>query len=136
MIDAFHTLNYLRLIGVALVGFGFGSLWYSLLFGNAWMAEMKIEPAEPRPPMAPLMIRGFLYTLVSTWGLALVIVSHGTDTWYRGALLGAAVGLLIVGARKLNSGVWERTSSRLMAINVGHEVALFALQGALLAVWH
>jgi hypothetical protein len=35
----------------------------------------------------------------------------------------------------LNGAVWEGRSSRLMAICVGHEVALYTLQGAVFGVW-
>ena len=38
--------------------------------------------------------------------------------------------------RMLNGSMWEQRSLRLQAINVGHELALFALQGAILGVWH
>jgi len=136
MLDALHAINYFHLVIVGIIGFAFGSLWYTVLFGKTWAAEMKISPEAPKEPMAPYMIKGFIFTLISTWGLALLIVSHGTNQGCRGAAFGAVVGLLVVGARKLNSGVWEKASCKLQAINLAHEVLLFAIQGAILAVWH
>ena len=42
---------------------------------------------------------------------------------------------MVVGARMLNGSVWEQRSLKLMAILIGHETVLFALQGAVLGVW-
>ena len=52
----------------------------------------------------------------------------------RARVLGL-IGLLVVGARMANGGLWEKRSLRLQAINIGHETVLFAVQGAILAVW-
>jgi hypothetical protein len=41
----------------------------------------------------------------------------------------------VVGSRILNGAVWENRSARLLRINLGHEIVLFALQGALLGCW-
>lgn len=135
MVDALHHLSYVHVMVVALIGFVFGSLWYTVLFGKAWAAEMKINPEAEKPSMAPMMIKGYLCTLVSTWGLALLLAAHGTTHALNGAAFGVAVGLLIVGARHLNHGVWDGSSCKLQSINLGHEVLLFAIQGAILGVW-
>ena len=136
MVEALHALNYIHVFVVAIVGFAFGSLWYTALFGKAWSAEMKIDPAAEKPSMAPMMIKGFICTLISTLGLALLTLLHSRTNWLHGAYFGAAIGLLIVGARQLNHGVWDHSSRKLRLINLGHEVLLFAIQGAILAVWH
>jgi hypothetical protein len=85
--------------------------------------------------MAKFFIQGFVYTLISTAGLAVLLRVRGTTDCLKGAEMGAFVGLVLVGARLLNSGVWEQRTLRLSAITVGHEVVLFAVQGAILAVW-
>ncbi len=139
MIDALHNLNYLHVIVVAIIGFAFGAVWYSMIFAKAWSAGMKRTPEDcekGKAAMGPNMIQGFLWTLVSTFGLALLIVSHGTFGWRRGAAFGAVVGLLVVGARQLNSNVWDKKPCKVVAINLWHEVLLFALQGSIMAHWH
>jgi len=132
------SLNYLHVLVAAVAGFLVGWVWYSALFGKAWAAEMKITEEmmkEGKPKMPLMMAKSFLYTFVSTIGLAMVLAFHPVPTWLKGAEIGAAVGLLIVGARYLSRGTWERTSCKLNAINVGHEVVMFAVQGAILAAW-
>jgi len=141
MFNVIAHLNYLAVFGTAVVGFLLGWLWYSpALFANAWKAEMKITEEMMKEAMekgmAPFLLKAFCSTLLSTFALAALIKSHGSETWLKGAELGLFVGALISGARMLNSGVWEKRSCRLLAINVGHEVVLFALQGAILGAWH
>ena len=126
------------MIAVTIVGFVFSFIWYSFLFGKAWMTEMKIDPAAPRPSMAPYIIKSLIYTFISTLGLAWIIIVRPIYGREHGAAVGLVVGVLIVGARYANSGVWEKRSCKLVAINVGHEVLLFVLQGAILGrwIWH
>ena len=140
MYDALFAINYVAVLVTAVAGFMLGWLWFSpVLFVKPWMAEMKITEEKMREcmnkGMAGYMIRGFLYTLLSTFGLYLLIASRGGPNYVKGALIGVAVGVLLVGARMLNSAVWEEKSAKLMAIVVGHEVVVFAAQGAILGAW-
>ncbi len=140
MYDALSHINYPAVFVTAVVGFMIGWLWYSpVLFVKPWMAEMKITEQTMKEcankGMAGFFIRGFLYTLLSTFGLYLLIASRGGPNYVKGALIGVFVGLLLVGTRMLNGAVWEQKSAKLMAIVVGHEVVLFAVQGAILGAW-
>lgn len=140
MFHAFLALQWLHVLVVALAGFLLGWLWYSpVLFAKVWMAEMKITPetmqAAAEKGMARFFGQSIVYTLLSTTALATLVAFHGATSAGKGAELGAFVGLLLVGVRLANSGVWEQRSVRLLAITVGHETVLFALQGALLAAW-
>jgi hypothetical protein len=138
MIDALVSLNYLAVLVVAIIGFVIGWLWYSVLCGKAWMAEMKLTEeaiAACKPKMGRILTTGFVLTLVSTFGLAWLLRAHGSATALSGAEFGGMVGLLVVGVRFLNGGLWEGRTVRLLAITVGHEVVLYAAQGAILAVW-
>ncbi len=138
--EAIKSLNYVAVLAVAIAGFMLGWLWYSpMLFAKAWMAEMKLTEESMKEAaqkgMAQFFIKGFLYTLLGTFGLAVLIQAHGSVGWIRGAELGAFIGLVVVGSRLLNASVWENRSLRLLGINLGHEVGLFMLQGAILGVW-
>ena len=138
MIQAFLQLNHLAVWTTALVGFLLGWLWFGPLCGRAWMAEMKfteLDIAAAKPRMARLFALGFLFTLLATYGLALLITAHRSPGWLKGAEFGALVGALVVGARILNGALWENRSTRLQAIVVGYEIVLFTLQGAIFGVW-
>ncbi|HWA11167.1 MAG TPA: DUF1761 domain-containing protein [Opitutaceae bacterium] len=141
MREVIPHLNYVHVLVVTVAGFLLGWLWYSpVLFVKPWLKEMKYTEeqmkAAAKDGMAKFMAAAFLYTLLSTFGLAALLAAHGAPNWKHGAAMGAFIGLLGPGMRFLNSGVWERRSCRLLAINVGHEVALYTLQGAIIGAWH
>lgn len=140
MYNALSQIDYLAVLVTAVAGFMLGWLWYSpVLFAKPWMAEMKITEETMKEcaqkGMAGFFIRGFSYTLLSTFALTVLILSRGSPNCVKGAGIGAFVALLLVGTRMLNGAVWEQKSAKLMAIVVGHEVALFTLQGLMLGAW-
>ncbi len=139
IMQSIMSLNYAAVLVVAVVGFLVGWLWYGVLLGKAWMAEMKITEEKMKESqakgMAGYFIKGFLCTLLGAFGLAVLLTGFRAHGWLKGAELGAFVGVAVVGARMLNAGVWEERSLRLQAINLGHELVMFTLQGAILGVW-
>ena len=131
-------LNYLHVLVAAIVGFLLGWLWYSVFFGKTWAAEMKLTPPgsnDPKPAMGWMLFKGFVCTFLSAVGMAMIVARWPAYSIVKGAELGAAVGFLVVGTRYLNNGIWEKKSVKLLSINVGHDVVLFALMGAILAAW-
>jgi hypothetical protein len=139
MYNALFSVNYVAVIVVTIAGFLLGWLWYSsVLFAKPWMVEMKITPELIKAAnfsMPRLFGTSLILTLISTFALAWLLRGQVVIGPLHGAEFGATVGLLMVGARLANGGLWEQRSLRLQAINIGHEVALFALQGAILASW-
>jgi hypothetical protein len=139
MIQVIQSLNYPHVFVVTVVGFLLGWLWYSpVMFNKAWVTEMQNSSqalANLKGRMGQATAVAFLFTLLSTFGLAALIDAHNTVGAVKGAELGAFVGAILVGSRMLNSAVWENRSARLLRINIGHEIVLFALQGALLGCW-
>jgi hypothetical protein len=108
------------------------------MFNKAWVIEMQNSSqalANLKGRMGPATAVAFFFTLLSTFGLAVLINEHHTASALRGAEFGAFVGAIVVGSRMLSSSVWENRSARLLRINLGHEIVLFALQGALLGCW-
>jgi hypothetical protein len=140
MLHSIGRLNYIAVFVVAIAGFMLGWLWYSpVLFAKPWMKEMKITresmQSMSKGQGARLLIMGFVYTLLSTFALAVLMRVHGNMGVVNGALYGFFVGALLVSARKLNTDLWAGASLRLQAINVGYELALFIIQGAILGIW-
>jgi ABC-type uncharacterized transport system permease subunit len=142
MLHAILDLNYIAVVVTAIIGFLLGWLWFSpVLFAKPWMAEMKFtkETMEASKPNMPLLFaKGFLFTLLGTFGLAVLmnVKKFGFENWLKGAEMGAFVGVFVVGVRLLNGALWEQRSCKLQAITAGHEVVLYAVQGAILAVWN
>jgi hypothetical protein len=139
MLQVIQALNYFHMFVVAAAGFLFGWLWYSpMMFNKAWVTEMQNSSqalANLKGRMGQATAVAFFFTLLSTFGLAVLIDAHHTVGVVKGAEFGAFVGAVVVGSRILNGSVWENRSARLLRINLGHEIVLFALQGALLGLW-
>jgi hypothetical protein len=139
MYNALTHLNWIAVLVVTLAGFLLGWLWFSpALFAKSWMKEMGMtkEHFEANPPnMALLFGSCFLYTLLSTIGLAVLLQAYGTHEWLKGAEFGAMIGALLVVPRMLNGALWEFRSARLLRITLGYELVMFIVQGAILAVW-
>lgn len=145
MRDAILHLNYLSVLVVTVVGFLLGAIWYSpVLFAKPWMTEMKITPEQiaadrEKGGMKGYFVKSFLLTLLGTFGLAVILQSHGAygvPNWKHGAAVGAFVGVFVAIVRQLNNAVWEKKSCKLQAIVAGHEFVLYVLQGAILGFWH
>ena len=140
MRDIITHLNYVHVLVVTIAGFLLGWLWHGPLFGKAWMAEMKITEemaqAITGKDMAGKMIRGFVLTLLSTFGLAALIAAHGSPNWKHGAAFGAFIGVFGPALRLMNGAGWEGKSLKLQLINAGHEIVLYTVQGAILGAWH
>lgn len=141
MKDVIVHLNYVHVLIATVAGFILGCLWlHGPLFGKAWMKEMNFTPESMetvmrQQGMAMVFIKGFVLTLLSTFALAVLIAAQGSTDWKRGATLGAFIGLFGPGVRILHAAMWENKSVKLQVINLGNEVAIYALEGAILGAW-
>jgi len=74
------TINYLAVALAAIAQFVFGAIWYMPVFGNLWGKIhgfdklSKIDQAEARKGMTPLLVVQFIGTVVTTLVLAKLIV--------------------------------------------------------------
>jgi hypothetical protein len=141
MINAIESLSILRVLVVSVVGFFLGALWFSpLLFVKAWLAEMKYTPEMlagfRKEPGSKLMLpKCFLWTILSTVTLATLLAANHTSGALKGLELGLFVGVGLVASRESVNGMFERHTVRHRLIASGHDVALLALQAAILGVW-
>jgi hypothetical protein len=141
MRDVILHLNYIHVLVVGVAGFILSCLWlHGPLFGRQWLAEMNMtkesmEAMVSRNP-AMFLVKGLVFTLLATFGLAALLAAHGAPNWKHGAAFGAFVGFFGPGVQLLNAACWEKKSVKLQAINLGHLVAVYAMQGAILGAWH
>ncbi|HEY5229226.1 MAG TPA: DUF1761 domain-containing protein [Opitutaceae bacterium] len=141
MINAIESLSILRVLVVSVVGFFLGALWFSpLLFVKAWLAEMKWTPEmiaglQKEPGSKLLLPKCFVWTVLSTFTLASLLALNHTNEAFKGLELGLFVGVGLVASRESVNGMFERHTIRHRLITSGHDVALLALQAAILGVW-
>ena len=131
------SLNIVAVIAISIIGFLLGGLWYSVLFGKAWLAEMKMteETMKAAGGGGRKMIVTLLLTFVTVLTLATLESALGLRGVGHGAKLGACVGVGFVLTRVLTSAQYEGKSLKLVAIVGGYDLALLVVAGAILGVW-
>jgi hypothetical protein len=137
-IEDLLDLNYGHVVIVAIIGFALGALWYAgPIFGKLWMAQMKFTAESMKGSgTAVRMIGAFLFTLLSTAVLAVLIADHHTRGVIHGAELGILVGVGLIAARQGVSALFDRKTLLLFLIVAGHDAVLCVVQGVILASWH
>lgn len=134
----FAGMNYLAILVAAIVAFIIGSIYYSTLT-KPWMKAARLDPAGPKPAMAPLMITTFILEL----GLAFVtagIIGHlgaGQVTVSNGIISGLFIwaGIIFttmtINQRYQNFG-WDLTLIDglhwlLVMVGIGATIGLFGV---------
>jgi hypothetical protein len=131
-------VNWLAIIVADIVLFIFGALWYDLLFGKLWAAEMsKLIPqfttnmAVSAYPFIVSFVMGFF----TAYGLARILGWRGDWSISRGAFIGFSAGLLIFGSMTWTDYAYSGFGATLGWINIGFVAIGLAIQGAILSAW-
>ena len=131
-------VNWLAVIVSAIVLFLFGYLWYDVLFGKMWLAEMqKINPQFGTTmttnyyPFVVSLVMGFF----SAYGIARALAWRGDSNLMNGAFIGFSLGLLIFGSMTWTGYAYSGFGATLGWINIGYVAVGMAIQGAILGGW-
>jgi hypothetical protein len=125
-------MDELSILGVILASLAFffiGGLWYTILFGKAWRAEMGIAEDQVASPQALMFIGSFICGLVIAVTLGLLIGDQGVRC---GLKIGAGTGFGIGAAIMAQNAIYESKSLRFWAINSAYVVIGLAAMGAIL----
>jgi hypothetical protein len=122
-------LSILGVILAALAFFFIGGLWYTVLFGTMWRAEMGIPEDQASSPQPLAFIGSFVCALVIAVTLGLLIDDRGTAC---GVKIGAGTGFGIGAAIMAQNAIFEAKSVRFWAINSAYVVIGLAAMGAIL----
>ena len=126
-------LNWLAVIVAALSSFPLGFLWYGPLFGNVWMTQVGLTPADAgRGNKAVIFGGAFVLALIQASTFALFL---GATRNPEAALYGLTAGLCWVGAAFGVQYLFEYKSWKLTAINAGYNAIAFTLIGAIIGAW-
>ncbi len=133
----FGSVNYLAVVVGTLFNMVLGFLWYGPILGKAWLAEME-KAGRKREDMKG---SGGMYALtlivafVSSLAMALIIKAAGASTAGGGVLWGAVVWIGVGAATALTSTTFEGRRVALWLIGSLYYLVVFAVQGALYALW-
>jgi len=133
--------NWWAIVVSTIALFLFGWLWYDLLFGKIWMAEIaKTNGAGATGQMmsaSPIYL--FSVDLITAfflaYGLARILRWRGPVGALEGAWIGFAFGLLIFGSMTWLDYVYSGWGVTLGFLNIGYVAFGMAIQGAILGAW-
>lgn len=119
----FDHVNWVAVVGAAIVAFAIGAIWYGPLFGKRWAA---LIGAGQGGMIMPLAIN-FLMGVVGATALAVLVTPFAKDALtaaFVGALVWVASGLAV----KLNDLTFARRPVALFYIDsIGHLIALVVM---------
>ncbi len=125
-------MDDLSILGVILASLAFfflGALWYTVLFGRMWRADMGIGEDETGS-MNPLMFVGsFLCGIAIAITLGVLI---GTDGAGYGLKVGLGTGAGIGAAIMAQNAIYEMRPVRFWAVNAGYVVVGLGIMGVIL----
>lgn len=134
MID-FTSLNYLAILVAVIINQALGAMWYSVLFGKTWMAEVGIKPEDiSKKEAGKSMVLAILLAIVGYLVLALFIQAIGGDNWITGTLTGLGLGffsLLLTGTNY----AYEGKGIKLFLINVFYPILAYTIGGTIIGFW-
>lgn len=132
------NINFLAVIVAAFSAFFVGWIWYGPLFGKKWMelnGFTKENMSEKKwLPMPVIMGVNYVATLLAAFSLAMFL---GVEA---DAIFGIFAGLMIavfwIATSRLNDVLYEQKPMGLFWINVGYNVAIYVIMGAIIGAWH
>ena len=136
-------INYMAVLGGAVVSMVLGSLWYGPLFGKAWialsgMSEKQMAMAKEKG-MGSSYALMFVGSLVMSFVLAHALVFASAYLKADGISAGLTAGfwnwLGFIAPVTLSTVLWDKKPWKLWILNNGYHLTSLLLMGALLAVW-
>ncbi len=132
--------NFWSILVAALAYFVLGSLWYSVLFGKIWSAEVEktgVKLTEPqKKDMTLKMIQTFVLNFLAAFCIAYLVFVSGVSNWLAGLKLGLLCGIGFAAAAIAIAFTWESRSIKLLAIDSGYAIFGICICGIILSVWH
>ena len=134
------SVSYLIVLGVSVVSFIFGWLWYTVLFGKIWSKEMgyggKEMKKDKEKGMAKSMILNFIGTFVMVYVIAMFVGLLSVNNFGDAAMLGFWIWLGFFAATTLLGDVlWEMRSWKLFFINGVYWLVNLIISAGILSVW-
>jgi len=130
-------INHLAVLLAVVLQFALGFLWYSLLFGEAWMGMVGLDMAtiEADPPGAEEWITNIVSAVVSMYVLAWLFTRINVTSLVQGLLIGLLIGFSFVLLSIMTSGMFAKDPYGLAWITGGFTTAGLAVGGAVLGAW-
>ncbi|HCY41495.1 MAG TPA: hypothetical protein DHV48_09095 [Prolixibacteraceae bacterium] len=126
------NIHWIPVIVMTIVSFALGAAWHQkFLFGKTWTNENK--PTLDRKMNIPLIFGGTAVVhFLTLAGLNGLVAGTG---WHNGLHVGLFVSVIFILPALTATYLFANRSLRLLAIDTGMYVLLFAMAGAVFGVW-
>jgi hypothetical protein len=133
---SFTGVNYLAILVAAIAAFGFGALYYGVLFSKPWIKASRIDPAAMKPSPVPFIV-SFIAELVMAWVLAglMAHLGAGQVTFWNGVISGLFVWLGFIATTISVNHRYENFGWDLTIIDAGHWLGVAIIMGAIIGWW-
>lgn len=130
-------INYWAVFVSALSAFVIGWIWYGPLFGKIWMklngfTEEKLSEGNMSMPV--MMLLNYIATALAAFAIAMFIGFESNAGF--GALVGAIIVIFWLATNRLNDVLYEKKPWGLYFINLGYNLIIYVIIGAILGIWH
>ena len=130
------NINFPAVLVAAFGAFFIGWLWYGPLFGKKWMelnGFSKENVQQGGLPLPALMLINYVATALAALSLAMFLGAE-TDAIF-GIFAGLMIAVFWIATSRLNDVLYERKPMGLFWINVGYNVVIYVVMGAILGAW-
>lgn len=136
---ALDQINWLAVPSAALAAFFLGAIWYTALFGKAWVSANGYTPEQLKSMQSKRPMPVFFGSLVVCYvvaaiALALLVVNLDIRSAVSGMLLGL-VAWAIVGAFRMTAQVSSPKPMSAFLIDSGFDFVALLAMGAILGAW-
>ena len=132
-------MNHWAILVAAIVFWVLGSVWFSVLFKQAWQsgqAKLGIKFQKPSSSeMKKKYVASFLLNVVQVWGMAAIIAGFQIMAVQPAICIGLLVGVCFAGASMACKGLWESHDFKLICIDAGYPIVGFIISAIILALW-
>ena len=136
--EIFAGINFLAVFVSALTAFVVGWLWYGPLFGKKWMKLNGFTEEQLKEgggmSMSLMMVINYIATVLAAFAIAMFIGAESDMSF--GIFAGFMIAIFWIGTSRLNDVLYERKPFGLFLINVGYNLAIYVIMGAILGAWH
>lgn len=135
--EVLKSINYLAVVVAALSSFVVGWLWYGPLFGKTWMklhgfTEEGLKDGTLSMPV--IMVVNYIATALAALAIAMFLGPEATAGF--GIFAGLMIAIFWIATSRLNDVLFEKKPWGLFFINVGYNVVIYVIMGAVLGAWH
>jgi hypothetical protein len=124
------NVNWLEIIGAALVGFAIGGVWYGPVFGKAWQRLSGLsDEVVQNANMAVIFGGTFVLNLLASLMLAHMFSAAGNPGLRISTQMGCGIGFFFVATSIGVNYLFSRKPLKLFFIDAGYWVVAYAAMG-------